>query len=84
MAVGQSTGLEGDNEEDHDEIAQYLNVRYLSSLECCWRIFAFPTHRHVPNIVRLAVHLPGEQNVYFSENAGAQEIPMLLNDAVQL
>lgn len=55
--------------QDNDEISQYLDGRYISASEACWRLFGFKLHKRNPSIVRLQVHLPGMQMVSFSEDA---------------
>ncbi|CAN0860638.1 hypothetical protein LINGRAHAP2_LOCUS7994 [Linum grandiflorum] len=49
-----------------DEIAQYLDCRSISSYEAVWRLFQYPIHERKPNIVRLCIHLPGQQAVLFT------------------
>jgi len=53
------------NKEPIDEIKQYLDCRYVSPCEACWRIFSFPIHGRNPVVERLFFHLPKEQAVYF-------------------
>jgi hypothetical protein len=55
-------------EEDRDEIRQYLNCRYVSACEAAWRLFAFRLHDERPNVVRLWIHLPGQQLATFNPN----------------
>jgi len=43
-----------------DEIKQYLDCRYVSPCEACWRIFSFPIHGRNPAVERLFFHLLGE------------------------
>jgi hypothetical protein len=50
-----------------DEIKTYLDARYVSAPEASWRLFEFPLHDKSHSIIRLAVHLPNLQPVYFSE-----------------
>eukprot|EP00111_Clytia_hemisphaerica_P007544 TCONS_00021908-protein len=50
---------------DHDEIKTFLDARYVSAPEGCWRLFKFDMHTQSHNVVRLAVHLPNFQRVYF-------------------
>ncbi|XP_066910494.1 uncharacterized protein [Clytia hemisphaerica] len=52
---------------DHDEIRTFLDARYVSAPEACWRLFAFPMHTQSHTVIRLAVHLPNFQRVYFRE-----------------
>ena len=50
-----------------DEIKTHLDARYVSAPEASWRLFEFPLHDKSHSIVRLAVHLPNMQPVYFAE-----------------
>ena len=43
-----------------DEIKMFLDARYVSSSEACWRLFKYSMHERTPAVVRLAVHLEGE------------------------
>ncbi len=38
----------------------FLDARYFSSSEACWRVFKFAMHERTPNVVKLAVHLEGQ------------------------
>lgn len=53
---------------DHDELKTFMDSRYVSAPEAAWRLFAFKMHEQSHTIVRLQVHLPNEQNVYFTED----------------
>ena len=48
-----------------DEIKQYLDARYVSSCEALWRLYMFKMQEQVPNVVRLAIHLPEEQTIVY-------------------
>jgi hypothetical protein len=48
-----------------DEIKQYLDARYISSHEACWRLLEYKMHTQVPAVMALPVHLPGQHNVIF-------------------
>uniref|UniRef100_A0ABD2WH54 ATP-dependent DNA helicase n=1 Tax=Trichogramma kaykai TaxID=54128 RepID=A0ABD2WH54_9HYME len=52
---------------DHDEINQYINARYLCPPEAMYRINKYKLHDISHAIVRLAVHKENEQNVYFND-----------------
>ena len=39
-----------------------------------WRIFEFLSYEKSPSVEQLAIHLPGEQPVYFEEDAIAEEL----------
>ena len=54
------------NPDTVNEIRQYQDCRYFSAHEACWRLFRFPMHARYPAVVRLQVHLPGEQLVFFT------------------
>lgn len=56
-----------------DEIANYLNGRYISTSEAVWRIFSFSIHERYPTVTHLAVHLENGQRVYFS-SANLQQV----------
>ena len=49
-----------------DEISEYLDSRYVSAAESCWRIFGFRMHQHSPSVMRLQLHLPDMQMVRFN------------------
>ncbi len=49
----------------NDEVAQYLDARYISAIEACWRIFEFNMHAEQPPVYRLPVHLENQQTVVF-------------------
>jgi hypothetical protein len=46
-----------------NEVKLYLDARWVGTHEAYWRLMMFPMHGEVPNIVKLAIHLPGEQCV---------------------
>jgi len=60
--------------EDRDEVKKYLDCRYISPCEACWRIFSFPIHGRNPNVERLFFHLLGEQSIYFKDDDDIEEI----------
>jgi len=53
----------------HDEINVFLNARYVGPSEAAWRMFAYSMHDQSHTVVRLPVHLPNSQNVYFKNDA---------------
>lgn len=57
-----------------DEVALYLNARYISSCESVWRLMQFPMHQEKPNVIALQIHLPDHQLITFNPNLPAQEI----------
>ncbi len=50
-----------------DEIKAHLDARYVSAPEAVWRLFEFPLHEKSHSIIRLAIHLPNMQPIYFAE-----------------
>ncbi|XP_077242072.1 uncharacterized protein LOC143882480 [Tasmannia lanceolata] len=61
---------------DKDEVRQYLDCRYISALEACWRIFEFDLQAQRPSVERLQFHLPNEQTVIFSDR---DDLPTVLS-----
>ena len=59
---------------EFDEIIKYVDGRYLSASESCWRIFGYSMHNEFPSITRLAIHLPGEQIAYFNDNQDLNKV----------
>ena len=62
------------NTLEWDEIKAHLDARYVSAPEAAWRLFEFPMHDKSHAIVRLAVHLPHQQPVYFAEGNEQQAL----------
>jgi hypothetical protein len=58
----------------NDEIKTYLDARYISSCESCWRIFGYDLHENRPNIYRLEVHLENQHTITFNENNSNEQI----------
>ena len=56
-----------ENALNHDEIKTFMDSRYVSAPEAAWRLFGFNMHEQSHTIIRLPVHLPNEQDVYFNE-----------------
>nr|XP_047124138.1 uncharacterized protein LOC124806895 [Hydra vulgaris] len=54
---------------NHDEVNTFLDCRYVSAPEALWRIFEYPISHMSHTIIRLKVHLPENQLVYFREGA---------------
>ncbi|XP_051141165.1 uncharacterized protein LOC127258388 [Andrographis paniculata] len=58
------------NEQRHkriDEFKQYVDFRYISAIEACWRIYKFELQKYSPAVERLQFHLPNQQFVVFHE-----------------
>jgi ATP-dependent DNA helicase PIF1 len=48
-----------------NEVQEFLDTRYVSAVEACWRIFELPMHSMDPTVERLPIHLKDEQQVQF-------------------
>ena len=57
-----------------DEIKQYLDARYISACECCWRLFEFHMHCEDPNVIRLPVHLPDQQMFVYDPEENPEDV----------
>nr|XP_027098951.1 uncharacterized protein LOC113718236 [Coffea arabica] len=57
-----------------DEIKKYLDCRYISASEACWRIFDFDIQYRSIAVQRLNFHLPNEQPVLFGDNDPLDEV----------
>ena len=52
---------------NHDEILQHLNARYVGPHQAVFRIMQYKMHDKSHIIIRLAVHLPLQQTVYYRD-----------------
>ena len=69
MALRQQEGAEIVN-----EIQEFVDARYVSATECCWRLFNSRLHNQTPKTIRLAVHLEERQSVYFRDSDTLQDV----------
>ena len=60
------TTLELRDDQNRDEVKEYLDARYIGSVESCWHMFEFVMHEETPPVYRLPVHLEGQHLVYFT------------------
>ena len=60
--------------EQKDEIKRWIDGQYISAPDAAWRIFQYPLHEVVPNIVRLQVHLPNHHSVLFNPHDDLQGV----------
>lgn len=58
---------DGHPERQHDEIRNFVNSRYITAPEAMWRIFEFPLHGKSHTVLRMSIHLEGEERVFFQE-----------------
>ena len=59
---------------DVDEIKSYLDCRYISTCEACWRIYQFDIHYRNPAVEQLSFHLQDEHTVTFTNNKRARNV----------
>jgi hypothetical protein len=62
------------NNEEIDEIEEYLECRYLCDKEALWRLYSFGIHSKTPSVERLAVHLPNMNCVLFKKQANLSDV----------
>ena len=55
-----------------DEVQRHLHGRYIGPTEIVWRLFEFGMQEEYPAVMHLAIHLPGEQPVYFPDGESAE------------
>ncbi|RIA04389.1 hypothetical protein BRARA_K01375, partial [Brassica rapa] len=73
--VDRATVVIHKNEPDTtNEINNFLECRYISACEGSWRLFAFPIHYNLPNVVKLPVHLPGQHVMVFDETSDLSKV----------
>ncbi|XP_058768177.1 uncharacterized protein LOC131641899 [Vicia villosa] len=72
--ISTSGNGSGNDTEPVDEIKQYLDCRYVSPSEVCWRIYSYNIHGRKPAVERMYYHLVGEQAVYYPDHARMENI----------
>ena len=55
-----------------DEIKAHIDARWVGPAEAVWRLLEFPLHGSSHSTQRLAVHLPGENQILFEEGGEVQ------------
>ncbi|OBZ80719.1 hypothetical protein A0J61_11232, partial [Choanephora cucurbitarum] len=60
--------------DTEDEIERHLQGRYIGPTEAFARIFEYKTHKKNSTVALLALHLPKQQPVYFSEDGTPSEL----------
>jgi hypothetical protein len=66
LHVDCTTGIQ--HVTEFDEIKTYLECRYVSAIEACWRIFRFEINYREPAVERLNFHLENEQPIVFDDS----------------
>ncbi|CAL1403778.1 unnamed protein product [Linum trigynum] len=57
-----------------DEIQQFIDCRSLSSYEAIWRLNEYPIQVRKPSVVRLGVHLDGQQKVSYKKQSNVRNV----------
>jgi hypothetical protein len=57
-----------------NEIDMYLLGRYIGPMEAANTLFSFEVHNRYPPVVRLAVHLPDDEVVYFTADTAREAV----------
>ena len=70
------------NHLNHDEILQHLNARYVGPHQAVFRIMQYKMHDKSHIIIRLAIHLPLQQNVHYQN--GNEEQALQRNEQTML
>ena len=83
-AVTISQIVDGKTVIVHDEIKQYIETRYVSPIEACWRIFCKRLQKKSHTISRLAVHLPNQHNVVINMDSNDDNLINRLNTDTHL
>ena len=60
-----SVSVTGEGPQIIDEVSEYLDARYVSAPEACWRIYEFSLHLTKPSVTRLPIHEPNQQSITF-------------------
>ena len=62
-----------------DEVAQYLQGRYIGPTKVMWHLFEYPVHEEWPPVIHLGLHLPNEQPVFFGADSTLTELQAKLD-----
>jgi hypothetical protein len=78
-AITRPSQNKSSKNEERDEIKEYIDCRYVSPSEACWRIFSFPIHARKPAVERLFYHLEGQNSVYYQDYERIDEVLLKLS-----
>ncbi|XP_058756263.1 uncharacterized protein LOC131629499 [Vicia villosa] len=62
------------NNQPVDEIQQYLDCRYVSPSEACWRIYSYNIHGRKPAVEHMFYHFIGEKPIYYTDYARMENV----------
>ncbi|KAJ8940615.1 hypothetical protein NQ318_004539 [Aromia moschata] len=72
--VAEEAGAGGGPVRVLDEIKQYQDGRNVGAMEAAWRLFEFRMHERSHAVMVLPLHLPGEDELFFDEDEGQEDI----------
>ena len=61
-------------EEEENEIKQYLDACYVGTYEAMWRVMRHEIHHQEPTVIDLPIHLPDEQLILFNDAALPEDV----------
>ncbi|XP_038701878.1 uncharacterized protein LOC119998611 [Tripterygium wilfordii] len=74
LGIDKVDGQKRPSSQNIDEIKQYVDCRYISATEACWRIFQFNINYREPAVERLSFHLPNQQNIIFQDGSVLEDV----------
>ena len=76
VAVAQPAQAGGHQEQQPavNEIDEYIDGRYIGPCEAAWRLFSFKMHDMSHTVIRLAIHLPDQEQIFFQDGADLQQV----------
>lgn len=77
-----NTDNDNQNNQDVNEVKEYLDCRYISSFEAAWRIFKYDIHYRYPAVEILPFHLEDGQNIVYQDDSDLCDI--LKNPTVKM
>jgi hypothetical protein len=66
---GKGVAGESSSHAAVDEIAEYIQCRYICEHDALWRVFGYSIHTKYPAVERLPVHLPDKNTIRFRAGA---------------
>ena len=67
-----------------DEIKQYLDSRYILSIEATWGIFEFEITHCYPSVEMLQFHFPLKHNIVFNDDEVLDEVANRAQQSVSM
>ena len=65
--------LESRSPNNRDEVQIFLDARYISTSESMWRLFGFLLSEKYPPVLKIPIHLEGEQSVIYRDTDDISE-----------